>query len=292
MYSSRTAYDPNAFDSFWKPFIRVFQAFCLSHYSLFHSGNHNGRRFVYFMFYSIFLVLLNVYGLEQIYSLDKRLYAKSPLMYYVSYMSIVCHAVIHVVYHSEAIFFLKEQNEIYQKLREIDEVFATKLEYVTDFRAIRKQFERHTAAYFLFTASFFFGGIFYSHPAGSTVAFILGRCVVTPINFVRRFQIAIHINSVTNILIDLNILLKRQQQTYRPGSNALTQSNAYESMRHLRCVYSNAWSIVKLMNRCYGWTFVVFLIEFTIDFINSSYQFYLNILIYKSAHNIIRKYSQ
>lgn len=290
MFPSQNPYNPNAFNSFWKPFIRVFQAFSMSHYSIFRSEHHPGY-LVYFIVFSLFNVIINTYSLNLIYLLDKSLYERSHIMYYVSYVTILNHTIVSYIYHFEAFFSLKKQQKIIQKLSEINEVFATKLNYNTDFGAIRKKFIRHTATCLVCISMFFIGGAIHSPPAdGSTYTFVLMRIVALSANIMRRFQIAIHINSITNILTELKILLEKQQNAYRPSSKKVIRSSQYETLQHIRAVYSNAWVISKLIDGCFGWTLVMFLIEIFADLINSTYQYYLNISVYKSTHNTIRKY--
>lgn len=283
--SRRGYYDPQTFDSFWKPFIRVFQAFCMSHYSIFHTRNHYGR-LVYFIIFSIFDNFINSYSLVQIFHLDKSLYQKCWLMYFVSFMSIGSHIVMHVIFHLEALCTLQQQEEMCQKIRDIDKIFTTKLNYQTDFDAIRRNFAR-TAGFFVFTATFLIVGAFQSHPTDSSMlTFVLCRFLVVSANFIKKYQIAIHMKMLTNILMDLKIVLAEQQQDHRLN---LHGSTLRENIQSLREVYCNAWLIAKLLNGCFGWTLVFYLTESTIDLINSSYQYYLNVKVYKSTYNVIRE---
>lgn len=290
MYPSQTPYNPNAINLFWKPFIRVFQAFSVSHYSIFRPKHHPGH-LVYFIAYSLFNVITNMYSLNRIYLSDKIVYEKSHIMYYVSFSTILNHTIVSFTYHSEAFFSLKKQQKIVQKLSEINEVFATKLNYNTDFDAIKKKFIRHTATCLICISMFYIGGAIHSPPTdGSIYTFLLMRIVATSTTIMRRFQIAIHINSITNILTELKILLEKQHKAYRPSSKKLKRSSQYETLQHIRAVYSNVWVISKLIDGCFGWTLVMLLIDFFFDLINSTYQCYLNISVYKSTHKTIRKY--
>lgn len=284
MYPSRKAYDPLAFDSFWKPFIRVFQAFGLSHYSILHSQAHVGR-LIYFLLLSTCHILLNAYTLKHIHILDKRQYRSSVLMYYVSCLSIIGHFIVHTVAHLEALFSKKQQQEIYQQLREIDSIFVTKLNYVTDFQAYRKKYICHTGGFFAIAAALPFLCSFFSLPNDNSIfVFLLSRFVIVLISRVRRCQIAFHINAVTNILMDLTRLLERQQKS----SIIETSSKSGENIKYLREIYTNTWSIAMLISCCFGWSCITFLIEFSIDLINSCYWLYINIKTNQPSYKIIR----
>lgn len=286
MYPSKKAYDPRAFNSFWRPFIRVFQALCLSHYSIFRSTEH-ASHLAYFILFSTFDILSTVWAQQSIQLKDITEYKNSLLMYYVSCTTIFAHIVVYSIAHFESFATRNQENAIYQRLREIDEVFATKLNYVRDFDAIRKRYVWPTVRYWIFVATTSLATALFSIPYEiNSITFLSIHSVNVILNRVRRCQISLHINALTNILKDLKILLEREQRNYCSKSEKSTENN-----RHIRHIYSNVWLIVKLMDNCFGWTLIACLIEFSIDLINSSHQAYLNFKLYRSTYHIIRNFS-
>lgn len=117
--------------------------------------------------------------------------------------------------------------------------------------------------------------------------FIVTRLLSVVIIRARRCLIAFHINTMTNILGDLQILLKKQQKNYHPKS--MTSIDSIENIRNLRHVYLNVWQLKNLMSSCFGWSLVLFLVEFSFEFINSFYWMYLNIGKIKSKTHIMSK---
>lgn len=288
-HSSKMSHNPQAFILVWKPFIRLFQMLSLSHYSLFHSQKRIGR-LMYFVVFSVVCIMVKIYTLKDLYLQDKSVYKNSPLMYYVSCMSIISHSGVLIVVYLETFSTRKSQEKIYQKFQEIFDIFAMKLDYITDFDQYRKKCILHASIYYITIISILISSCIHSPVANwSIFIFILTRVVLVSINLFRRIQIIIHFNLATTILRDLKILLEKQQQSYRFDSNEVALSRGI--IRCLHNVYSNVWLIMKLIDNCFGWTLVIFLIEFTIDSINSLYQYYLNIKIYNSMYKIIRKYS-
>lgn len=289
MYPSGKPYDSQAVDLFWKPFVRVFQVFCVSHYSLFRSNVHNGH-LAYFIGFSCFHILIMTYTLKHgphLHIIEDEKYKECPLMYYVSLMSIVANFATHTVANLETILSRKDEQQIYRRLREINEIFATKLNYVCDFTAIRQKFIRHTITYFILAGALSFGYSFFSLPKdGTSFHFLFCRFVAVVIIRVRRCQLAFHVNSLSNILMDLQILLKKQQQNYRDSSIG---SPSRENIRYLRDIYSNVWLLKNLLNNCFGWSFITFLMEFAVDLINFFYWAYINTRSNASAYRIIRK---
>lgn len=137
-------------------------------------------------------------------------------MNYVSFMSIGGNFVTHLIAHLEPLFTQKHEIELYRRLNEINGIFALKLNYVTDFDAIRKKFIWKTISFFVFASSLSFGYSMFFLPTdrkGMTIFLICRLLSVTVIRS-RRCQIAFHVNNLTNILRDLGVLLKRQQETY------------------------------------------------------------------------------
>lgn len=148
--------------------------------------------------------------------------------------------------------------------------------------------------FFIFSSIMSFSYSFFSLPTNEFDMFVylLNRILSITIIRVRRCQISFHINALSHILLDLQVLLKRQQKNYRPNSSAATILNSSENIRYLRDIYSNVWLLRNLISNCFGWSFIALLMEFSFDLINSSYWAYMNIKIYESSNMIIRKIIQ
>lgn len=286
MYQSRR-YNPLAFDRFWRPFVRIFQAFAVSHYSIFHKNIHIGHM-IYFFTISLIHTRVMLHTLRHIQSVDNINYGGSPIMYYVSLISIIGNFVAHMVSNLEPLVSRKDEEEIYQKLREIDEILATKLNCFTDFNALRRKYIKHTVLYFVLTGLLSFGLSYFSMPKNGIFPYLLNRLVSATVIRVRRCQIAFHINALTNILTNLQHLLKRQQENFRPLSSE-TDLSVRKNIQHIRDVYSNAWIIKNLMSSCFGWSLISMILEFSVVLINLIYWGYINATKYKSFRKIFRK---
>lgn len=287
MYSSHRPYNPSAFKLFWKPFIRVFQAICVSHYSIFYRDCHVGRFIYYIVFTTLHTALMCyalIHGLH-IHIKPNGSQKESPLMYYVNFVSVTGNFVTHTIAHLEPLFTRNQEAEIYQRLNEINEIFALKLNYVIDFVAIKRKYIRRTVVFYIFSAVISFGYSFYSVPESTSgiLLFLINRFFSVIIIRSRRCQVAFIINALTNSLTDLQILLKRQQKSYR------ATSVSSDKILYLRDIYSNVWILKNLISDCFGWTLITFLMEFSFDLINSSYWAYISFKVYDSRNKIIRK---
>lgn len=207
-----------------------------------------------------------------------------------NFASVTGSFVAHIVAHVEPLFTRKDENEIYQKFYDINEIFATKLNYVTDFSIIRKKFIWHTMIFFICSANVAFAYSIISLPTNEfdRIVFLVNRILACGIIRTRRCQLSFHINALSNILLDLEILLKRQQKNYRPNSTDLIPTSS-ENIRYLRDIYSNVWVLRNLISNCFGWSFIAFLVEYSLDLINSTYWTYMNIKVYESPNMVIRK---
>lgn len=291
MHPSKKVYNPKAFQLFWRPFIRFFQAFGVSHYSIFYP-NVRICHVLNFIGISALQISLLTYVLikgPRVHFLGSTNFKESPLMNYVSFMSIGGNFLTHCVAHMEPFFTRKHEVELYRRLNEINEIFALKLNYVTDFDTIRKEFIRKTISFFVFASTLSFGYSIFFFPKDLKGMSIFLACRLLSVTVIRsrRCQIAFHVNNLTNILLDLAILLKRQQQTY--NHNSSESVNCRENIRYLRDIYSNAWLVKNSLSNCFGWSFITFLLEFSFELINSAYWAYVNIELYKSISKIIRK---
>lgn len=293
MHPSRQAYNPRAFELFWTPFVRFFQALAVSNYSIFHPIR-KFHRMIYFVSVSTFQISLLTYVLingPRVHFIGIKSFKESPLMNYVSFLSIVGNFVSHLVSHFEPLFFQSHEGDIYRRLNEINDIFALKLNYVTNFQKIRRNFLRKTVSFFVFASCLSFGySMFYIQmDLKSMCIFIICRIISVVMIRSRRCQIAFHINYLTIVLNDLQVLLKRQQESYRSNSNQAIL-NSSERIRYLRDVYSNAWLVKNSLSSCFGWSLISFLLEFSFELINSAYWAYINIKLYKSTSKIIRKF--
>lgn len=281
MFASKQAYNPRAFESFWKPFVRVFQAFCVSHYSIFNT-QFNNVRLLYFVVLSILHICLMINILKYTRP-HLHIMLNSPhnqnLMFYVSLMGLMGNFLTHTVSHLEPLLTKKHEQKVYKKLQEITSIFATKLNYVMDFNAIRREFIHNTVTYLVFDCFLSLGYSILSIPndAFNIFVYLFTRIVSITIIRARLCFIAFHVNTLTIILRDLKILLKQQQTNYHPDSNESIQNGSREKIQYLRDVYSNVWLLKNLLSSCFGWSFITFLLELTCELINSSYWVYLNI---------------
>lgn len=295
MYPSQKPYQARALESLCKLFLQFFQMLCVSHYSTFHRKHHL-IRMVYFivasalhtglMFYTL------IYGLH-IQIRPNELYSESTLMFYVNFLSMAGNFVTHTIAHVEAFFTQNQEKEIFRRLNEINEVFATEFNYIADFDAIKRKHMHSTVLFYFCSSAASFGYSLFSLPTASSDAalFLVNRFLAVIIIRTRRCYAALVINMQAIVLRDLQILLKRQQLNYRPHTtNAHRASNASQKLLHLRDIYSNIWMVNGLISGCFGWSLVTFLMEFAFDLINSSYWAYINIKSYESSSKVIRKF--
>lgn len=294
MYASHKPYNARAFELFWKPFVRFFQILCVSHYSIFYRKQRS-IRIVYFIvastLHTVLMFYTVLYGLHIQIRPNER-HKESTLMFYVNFLSMAGNFVTHTMAHAEAFFTQNQENEIYRRLNEINEMFSTEFNYIVDFDAIKRKHMQHTVLFYFCSATVSFCYSFFSLPTVSSdaVLFSINRILAVIVIRARRCYAAQIINMQTIILRDLQILLKRQQQNYRPHTtNAHVKSNANEKIHYLRDIYSNIWMVNNLISGCFGWSLVTFLLEFSFDLINASYWAYSNIKSNESRNKVIRK---
>lgn len=286
MCSSQSVHNvPGTFERFWRPFLVFFQVFGVSHYSMYHTNYRIGR-FLYhmliFAIHSFFMILT----LRTTHHLASNSYKEIPLMSFISYISIVGDFVEHAMAHLEPLFTKKHEEEMYRLFEQINTIFATKLNHQVDFDALRKM-QRKTIGFFIFSSIQAYGLSFFSLPTDGfeTFIYLICRAGGVIIIRVRRCQCSIIINLMSNILMDLQILLKQLQENYNSDSD----ENMSENIIHLRDIYSKVWLIKNRFSSSFGWSFIAFALDYCFDFINSFYWGYITIKTYKSTIKTIRK---
>lgn len=290
------------FETFWKPFVRVFQVLCVSHYSVYRPRLRNSFLkslpfLLYFVTFAsvhiIFLTLNLRKGLREgrDHPLMKR--RESPLMFYINCLSIFGTFATHITTHLETLLSGKRENEIHQKLKKINDIFATKLNYVIDYKARRVRYVRKTVSVFVFAWVLSAGSSLITVPISNHDKYFNQPILILAVTIIRSrgCQIALFLNTIADILKDLQFLLRQQQIQSHQRSGSPTGINNYkrENIRYLREIYSNVWLVKTMMSDCFGWSLITFLIEFSIEVINSSYWAYINLNIYGSNSLNIRK---
>lgn len=297
---------PSGFESFWKPFVCIFQVLSVSHYSIFRPNlRSNFFRslpfLVYFICFSSIIISSVVLTsgkalLPKNNDTEIRLskHGKSLLMYYVNSLSIIGSMVVHMAIHVEALFCRKQEEKIFKKLKLIGDIFVTKLNHMADYRKRRARYIQQNVgvsvlSVILAAASSF---ISLSHVNKSVRVHFMKPIHIIPVFVIRSrwCYVSMFLSAIADILEDLQYALKKQQMrsfketSVRPMINCTT-----EKMRYFREIYSNSCQIVTLIDDCFGWTLITFLIGFTFDSINASYWLYMNLHFFVSNSLNLRK---
>lgn len=293
--------NPSEYETFWKPFTRYFQFMCVSHYSIYRPRlrNHFLKSLPFLLYFLVFasvhVVFLTLHlkkGIREGVDLPFMKRKESPLMFYVNCLSIFGTFATHTTTHLETLLSGKRENDIHQKLKKINEIFATKLNYIIDYKARRIRYIRKTVTVFVFAWLLSLCSSLIKVPISNHDKYFNQPILILAVTVIRSrgCHIALVLNTISDILKDLQYLLRQQQinSLQRPGSPAGVNYKR-ENLRDLREIYSNVWYIKTRMSDCFGWSLITFLIEFSIEVINSSYWVYINLNLYGSNSLNIRK---
>lgn len=301
MASLRSINIRSEFETFWKPFTRVFQVLCVSHYSLYRPKlRKNFLRSLPFLLYFlsfasvhiIFLTLNLTKGFQEGHDHPFTKRKESPLMFYINCLSISGTFATHITTHLETLLCGKRENEIHLRLKRINDIFATKFNHVVDHKARRLKYVRKIVSVFAFAWILSAGSSFIRVPVSNHDKYFNQPILILAVIIIRSrgCHIAIFLNIIADILNDLQILLKQQQIQSRQTSDQLIGIHyKRDNIQYLREIYSNVWLIKTLMSDCFGWSLITFLIEFSIEVINSSHWFYINLNAFGSNSLNIRK---
>lgn len=142
------------FIRFWTPFVRVFQFFCASHYSIFCRESRDRRikchllRLAFcaqiaFTFGCIYLhfrmgMAISIYTIE----------STSSIFAYVNNVSYYCYFISNFLFPLETFAMRRTEQQIYATMCNIDAIFQQKLNHVIDYRV-----HRHCENFTLFCRS-------------------------------------------------------------------------------------------------------------------------------------------
>lgn len=288
----------NEFESFWKPFVRFFQSFCVSHYLVFRPNIRNSYiKSIPFLIYviviaSIHLIILFVTSFKIVSeeSQNVRIYRGSPLMYYVDALSVFGAIVTNLTIHLENIFYGQRENEICEKFQIINDLFKVQLNCKINYELWRLK-------YFKVMGFFLFSILIASISSFSTLPSLYDdKFFMTPIMVIgvimtrlRWCQIALYLNMLADILNHLTISLKQhQKQSNKMFEQELSHSFVPDDIHYFREIYSHCWSIVAMMSDYFGWSMIAHLAKMTLESINGSFWFYVNQNTFESTQLTFR----
>lgn len=290
------------FEDFWRPFTRTFQGLCVSSYYMFRPNiRYNFRRSIPFLVYftcfaslQILLVILTAgKGLQSEKNEVEYQLKESHLMYYVNSLSIFGSIITHITIHVEALLCMKQEQEIYDRLRAIDDILVTKLNFVINYKARRERYIRNAVGTFVLTIVLASTSSLATIPdlkKGIEIHFMKPIQIIAIVIIRSRWcYVALLLNAIADTLNDLQNLLKQQQQRHFKESSRERCCRARETIRYFREIYSNVWFTVNLLGDSFGWSLITFLIEVTFEVINAMYWLYINLHVYGSHSLNIRK---
>lgn len=289
------------FETLSKPFIRIFQVLCVSHYSVYRPRLRNNfirslPFFLYFLTFAlthvIFLTLNLKRGIGE--GNDPKRRKESPVMFYINCLSIFGTIATHATTHLETLLSGRRENEMHQKLKKINDIFTTKLNHFVDYKARRAKYVKKTVLFFVFTWLLSAGSSLIRVPISNHDKYFNQPLLILTVTVIRLrgCHVALFLNIIADILKDLQLLLKQQQiKSHQRCGNSTSIYYKRENLRFLREIYSNVWLVKSMISDCFGWSLITFLVEFSIEIINSSYWFYINLNMYGSNSLNIRKYS-
>lgn len=217
---------------------------------------------------------------------------ESPLMFYINCLSIFGTFATHITTHLETLFSGRRENEIHQKLKKINDIFATKLNYIIDYKARRIRYVRKTVSVFVFAWLLSAGSSLIRVPISKHDKYFNQPILILAVIIIRSrgCHIALLLSTIADILKDLQFLLREQQiKSHQRLGSSSGISYTRENIRYLREIYLNVWLVKTMMSDVFGWSLITFLIEFSIEVINSSYWVYINLNLYGSNSLNIRK---
>lgn len=290
----------NEYEAFWKPFTAFFQALCISHYSIFRP-NLRANRLKLFSFLAYFLIFSTFHvsivlvttsnGLQNIPESNHFKYRESQLMKFVNSLIVVATFITHLVTHLETLFNGKREQEIYVKLEAIQDIFVTKLNHMTDFKARRAKYIQQTVVIYSFATLLVAASSLIPLPELHYEKYFMQPKLIVAVLIIRArwCYISLFLNTIADTLNDLQVLLKQQQLRSCQYSYDLPEHRLErEKIRYFREIYSHILFIIALMSDSFGWSLISFLVELIFDVISAAYWLYININYYGSTNLNIR----
>lgn len=288
----------NEFEIFWNPFIRVFQALCVSHYSICRSNVRSWKYILYFIvfwmiyIYSVFATT-NFSPFRE--GFNRKENRQKNLMYHVNSVCVISSFVVHIIMPLEGLSNGKQEAEIYRKFKRINDIFVNKLNYHPDYIARRAKYLYRTVPLFVFVVILAYTSGFTRLPNLYDDIFVMKPTMIIDVIVlrVRWCQIALYLHVIADTLNDLQISLQKHQKQICESLNDQTESahtKACQTIHSFREIYLNIWQITKLISECFGWSLIGLLVKVMLEHISGIYWFYINLKQLNSIGLSLRKH--
>lgn len=284
------------FMNFWKPIVGTFQFFCISHYGIFRHElksqplKLNSHRLFFILNVSIQLMSSGYNVLQlQTQSPTMEKYNVSPIFTYVNFGTKFTLSLSIMMISLETYFKRNKEQQLFETLQCIDKIFKKKLKHDIDYRAQRRRQMRNICIYFTVITTIIISSLSINISIARvnvrTFLGILFFAYVFVLSRMRVFQIALLVNAVGDLLAELEISMRRQQQRtkYNPAR--------WKDVQYCRKIYSKIWHLSTLISDCFGYSMVLFVANSTVQIIGAAYWNYLNIDSINSSIVHLSEYS-
>lgn len=269
------------FVNFWRPFVRIFQFFGIAHYGLLRPELEDRRNqlFLYRLFFAVILLIqlagvvsfLEISLTAKIGLADK--YNVSPIFAGANMTNRLSQCMCFAVIPFEIFLNRRTEQKLFETLQCIDKLYREELKHTIDYRAQYRRQMMKTWCFYIVTTLIFVSNFFIT--AVSEPGYITLMCVFI-VSRLRMFQFAFFINTLTDLLDDLKVVMRRQQ--HRVKCNPAR----WKDIQYARQIYSNIWLVGSLIGDRFGHSMILFVANFLISMQISMYWFYLNFASIKS----------
>lgn len=291
MQRSKDASSELDFIHFWKPFVRFFQFFCLSHYGIFRPGLKDQRFKLtllrIFLIVHVSILVASAYFFFRIkvsFSLGMDKYNVSPIFSYVDIGTRFIQTAFFLFIPIEMFCMRRTELKIFETLQCIDDILR-KLNHYIDYGIHRRRQWRETLLFFTGMALVVISSLCAILTAINleTILSILNFFHIFIVTRLRVFQFGFFINALCNLLGELKILMLRQQHRIKYNSAS------WKDIQCARKIYSRVWLLKTLIGDYFGYSMILFVVDSAWQLINSAYWIYLNSDSIESNFLYIRK---
>lgn len=284
MHRPKNSHHEMDFFHFWIPFVRIYQFHCNSHYGIFRPKlkNHRIKLFAH-RFFSVSFGLLQLLGAYSYFNVAITTTLMRIEKYNVSPIFLGVNAARRAI-PFEILLKRHTEQKLFDTLQCIDEIFANKLKHSVDYRVHYRRQMVKTWLFFIVLSVVIVFSFFINipvHDSGTYFGFVKFLFMLI-LWRMRIFQCAFFINLLSDLLGELKIVMRRQQQ--RVKYNPIR----WKDIQYCRRIYSKMLLLKTLIGDCFGYSLILFVADSAVKMINWAYWFYLNIESIKSNNLHIR----
>lgn len=276
----------NLFSEEMSFFILIFQLFALFPFSI------NDIVQVLLKVFSVLNIILIIGIFTSAYFIHPILGASESLSGLVGGLVFNGLLITHLINIIQALSTRKEQAEIYQKFDEIDFTLNNKLLVNINYKKLRQRLMLKNSIIMIVVSIIQAVSVSFAIKSGNMDSYQIHLILTNFIIRLRCIQNMFYVDLMNDKLCLINkklediinrnrdklVFIFHPVKSLKNDLSGIKNSSLYDQLMALKQIYGKIWDVTNLINDCFGWSLLVIVTEYFIEFTSNGYWLFLALI--------------